>query len=201
MDGEVGAFREVLSQKTVGVLISAALPRAVQVAEVDLEIGGQRQALVIGKFFAVVPGQRAPQFSGQMLNLCRQRCDDGLRFLSAHLSQHNIARAPFDQRRNEAVLRTSDQVAFPMAGDRAVLDSGGPFPDRDRVFDLTETVSLQARVPKPADGACRPQMRKQLLLQNATGLNEQASVDRFVRHACALVIGMLTLQPARDLLG
>ena len=57
MDGEVGAFREVLSQKTVGVLISATLPWAVQVAEVDVEIGGQRQALVIGQFFAVVPGQ------------------------------------------------------------------------------------------------------------------------------------------------
>jgi len=38
------------------------------------------------------------------------------------------------------------------------------------------------------------------LLQNATGLDEQASVDRFMRRACALVVGMLTLQPARDLL-
>ena len=57
MDGEVGAFREVLSKKTVGVLIGATLPWAVRVAEVDVEIGGQRQALVIGQFFAVVPGQ------------------------------------------------------------------------------------------------------------------------------------------------
>lgn len=87
-----------------------------------------------------------------------------------------------------------------MAGGRAVLDGGGPFQDRDCIPDLTEHIPLQARVPGAADGACRPQMRKQLLLQNATGLDKQASVDRFVRHACALVIGMLTLQPARDLL-
>jgi len=88
-----------------------------------------------------------------MLNLCRQRCDDGLRFLAAHLSQHNIARAPFDQRHNEAVLRTSDQVALPMARDRAVLDSSGPFPDRNRILNLTVPFPLQARMPILADGA------------------------------------------------
>ena len=68
MDGEVGAFREVLAQETVSVLVGAALPRigrqsllaamrgAVRVAEVDVEFGGQGQAPVIGQFFAAVPG-------------------------------------------------------------------------------------------------------------------------------------------------
>ena len=69
VDGEVGAFREVLAQEPVGVFVGAALPRAVGIAEVDVEIGGQCQALVIGKLLAAVPGQRAAQLSGQMLDL------------------------------------------------------------------------------------------------------------------------------------
>lgn len=56
MDREVGAFREVLTQVTVGVLISAALPWAVRVAEVDVEVGGQCQALVIGQFLCAILG-------------------------------------------------------------------------------------------------------------------------------------------------
>src|SRR5437588_12869661 len=36
VDAEVGAFREVLTQQPIGVLVSAALPRALRVAEVDL---------------------------------------------------------------------------------------------------------------------------------------------------------------------
>ena len=46
--GQVGALREVLAQKTVGVLVGAALPGTVGVAEVHLKVGGQRQALVVG---------------------------------------------------------------------------------------------------------------------------------------------------------
>jgi hypothetical protein len=43
-------------------------------------------------------------------------------------------------------------------------------------------------------------MRKKVLLQNASRLDEQASVDRLMGHAGGLVIGMGTLQPACDLL-
>jgi len=45
-----------------------------------------------------------------------------------------------------------------------------------------------------------PQMREKLLLQNAACLDEQASVDRLVRHATTLVLWMLPFQPACDLL-
>ncbi len=96
-----------------------------------------------------------------------------LRFLAADLGEHDVACALFNERGDEAVLRTSDQVAVPMAGGRAVLDGGGPFQDRDCIPDLTEHIPLQARVPGAADGACRPQMRKQLLLQHATGLENR----------------------------
>ena len=35
--GQVGFLREVLSQQPVGVLVGAALPRALRIAEVDLD--------------------------------------------------------------------------------------------------------------------------------------------------------------------
>jgi hypothetical protein len=37
--GEIGAFGEVLAEQTVGVLVGAALPRAVRVGEIDGQSG------------------------------------------------------------------------------------------------------------------------------------------------------------------
>ena len=156
---------------------------------------------MIGQFFATVPGQREAKLSRQMLDLCGKGSHDSLRFFAAHLGKHDIAGAPFDQRGDEAVLRARDEIAFPVAGDGAVLDGGRTFPDRDRILDLTKPVALQAGMTGAADGACCPQVRQQLFLQHTAGLDKQASVDRLVRHARALVIRMLALQPTRDLLG
>src|SRR3712207_6948231 len=41
------AFREVLPQQTVGVLVRAALPRAVRIAEVDLHAGVDPQSCML----------------------------------------------------------------------------------------------------------------------------------------------------------
>jgi hypothetical protein len=41
----------------------------------------------------------------------------------------------------------------------------------------------------------------QFFFQYSLRLNEQATVDRFVRHAQALVIGILGLQPSGNLFG
>ena len=43
-------------------------------------------------------------------------------------------------------------------------------------------------------------MLQQLLFQRSTGLNEQASVNGFVGHAPAFIIGVLGFQPAGNLL-
>src|SRR6266852_7497178 len=47
----------------------------------------------------------------------------------------------------------------------------------------------------------RPQVVHQLLFQHSTRLNEETTVDGFVGHAQALVIGILGLQPSGNLLG
>src|SRR5665647_1794644 len=55
---QIGSFREVLSQQTIGVLVRPALPRALRIAEVNVNVGRQRKSPMIGQFLAPVPGQR-----------------------------------------------------------------------------------------------------------------------------------------------
>src|SRR6478735_7778416 len=63
MHRQVGAVRKVLSQQTIGVLIRAALPRALRVAEVDIDVGRQGKSSMIRKLLAPVPSQRFVQLS------------------------------------------------------------------------------------------------------------------------------------------
>ena len=55
-----------------------ALPRALRVAEVDLDTGGDRELGVLGHLFALVPRQRLPQMGGEALHRGRQCDADGL---------------------------------------------------------------------------------------------------------------------------
>src|SRR5439155_24254619 len=59
---------------------------------------------------------------------------------------------------------------------------------------------LVPRVPRAADGTARPEMRLQVLLEDAARLHEQAAIDRLVRHLVSLVPGIGVLQPAGNLL-
>lgn len=61
---EVDAVREVPAQQAVGVLIAAALPGAVRVAEVDLRAGIDGEVSVLAHLLALIPGQRAAQALG-----------------------------------------------------------------------------------------------------------------------------------------
>src|SRR5215208_952747 len=58
---QVRPLREVLPQQPVRVLVRAALPRAVRIAEVHLHTGVDPQPGVHAHFRTLVPGQRPPQ--------------------------------------------------------------------------------------------------------------------------------------------
>src|SRR5215475_15011418 len=47
---QVGALWKVLSQQAVGVLVRPALPRALRIAKIDVDVGRQRKATMIRKF-------------------------------------------------------------------------------------------------------------------------------------------------------
>jgi hypothetical protein len=66
---QISALRKVLSQQTIGVFIRPALPRALRIAEVNIDVGRQRKLSMIRKFLAPVPGQRLIQFARQLFCL------------------------------------------------------------------------------------------------------------------------------------
>ena len=80
-----------------------------------------------------------------------------------------------------------------------ILNLGGPLADGDHIEDMPlstlRVVALGATHPPRST-----QLRRQLLLQHAAGLDEEAAIDRFVRYLHVLVGWELLLQPAGDLL-
>ena len=63
MHRQVSSFWKVLSQQTVGVLIRPTLPRTLPIAEVNVDVGRQREASMIRKFLAPV---RVSDFYGSL---------------------------------------------------------------------------------------------------------------------------------------
>src|SRR3981081_3979107 len=61
---QIGTFREVLAQQPVGVLVGAALPRTLRIAEVDLHASVDLQAGVLGHLGPLIPGQRPAELLG-----------------------------------------------------------------------------------------------------------------------------------------
>ncbi len=75
---QVGSLREILSEQTIGIFIGSALPRALRIAEVNINVGRKLEALVIRKLLAAIPGQRFIQFTRQLLRLFDQGRYDAL---------------------------------------------------------------------------------------------------------------------------
>jgi hypothetical protein len=65
VQGQIGSVGQVLSQQPVGVFVRAALPWRPGIAEVDLDVRGEGQPLVVGQFLAPIPGQGLVEFARQ----------------------------------------------------------------------------------------------------------------------------------------
>lgn len=75
---EVRALGEVLAKQAVGVLVASALPRALRIAEVDVETGVDPKLRVLRHLGALIPGQRASQFRRQPTDRPGDGIQDGL---------------------------------------------------------------------------------------------------------------------------
>ena len=93
-----------------------------------------------------------------------QRGDDRIGVFAGHFYQRDKTRVAFHQRGDVAVLGTANQIALPMTRDGAVFDFRWPFPDRDRVDNLTTAVPTGTRMPRAAYTPLGSQVRNQLLL-------------------------------------
>ena len=52
---EIYPLREILSKQPIGVLVAAALPGTAWITEINLHVGGNREALVIRHLLAAIP--------------------------------------------------------------------------------------------------------------------------------------------------
>src|SRR5690606_40564612 len=87
---EVGAFGEVLAQQPVGVLVAGPLPRAVRIAEEDVDIVVDAYLCVVGHLGALVPGERLAQLLGQGGDSRGDRVAHGLGSVSCKRQTHLI---------------------------------------------------------------------------------------------------------------
>src|SRR5215207_8092145 len=141
--GEARSLREVLAKQAVGVLVRAPLPGALGVAEVDLDPGLDREAPVLRHLRALIPGERAAK-------LGRQGCDARLERLAdldgaAPLGQRDelaVTGLALDQGRDRVRARPDQQVAFPVAGDRAVFDLRRALGDHHHPAELALALAL-----------------------------------------------------------
>jgi len=69
MHRQVGALWKVLSQQAIGILVRPALPRALRVAKIDIDVGCHSKAPMIRQFLPPVPGQGLVQLFWQLLRL------------------------------------------------------------------------------------------------------------------------------------
>ena len=86
-----------------------------------------------------------------------------------------------------------------MPRDSTVLDLRWAFTDWDCIFDLAQPKTLFGGMSGPPDRAGTAQAVLQFLLQNPTGLNIEAAVDRYVGHAVLLFVRVLPFEPTGDL--
>jgi hypothetical protein len=67
-----------------------------------------------------------------------------------------------------------------VARNRAILDLGRALADGDGIDDLAAPLTARAALLGPPDHPSRSQMSNEFLLEHASSLNEEASVDSFV---------------------
>lgn len=151
--GEVGSLGQVLAQKAISVLVTAALPRRVRVGEVDLQPGGLLNPRVVEHLVALIPGQGPSQPDGKRSESADQGVPDRLgAMVTCEPDQDGEPSLAFHQGGDRGPLAgADDQVALPMSGLSARLDSGGPLPDRLDVRGL-----LQGTLVGPAAAAAMP---------------------------------------------
>src|SRR5262245_51122618 len=104
-------------------------------------------------------------------------------------------------RGDRAVAAAKQQVSFPVTGHRTISHFRWSLADVDGVTELPAAVVVRTSPPRTADRPPHAQVCSQLPLQRAPRLHKQRRIDGLVRHLELRLSGMLTTEPARDLLG
>src|ERR1700731_3073293 len=107
-------------------LVFSFEPRCQGITEVDLDVGGNREALVGMHLFALIPGQGASQLLRQLADVLGKRSNNSRRVLAGDLDEHREAGIALDEGSDVRVVRSGKKVSFPMPRHSAILNLGGP---------------------------------------------------------------------------
>src|SRR6202021_1983126 len=98
---------------------------------------------------------------------------DRLGVFVGHLCQHHVTGMTLDQGRDIAVLRTGQQIAFPMARHRSIFNCCRALTDRDGILDLSPSIAVKTCLFRSTDRALRSKMAKKLFLKHSPSLNKE----------------------------
>ncbi|EDP61036.1 Integrase, catalytic region [alpha proteobacterium BAL199] len=214
---KVCALREVLSQQAVGVFVGSSLPRAVRIAEVDLDACIDLQVNMLGHLDTLVPGQRpaelfrqghdradngVPNRLGTMASERRPVLHTWRAAVVRHarqVQQHCEPCRALDEGADGRTAQPEDKVSLPVSRDGSVSDFRRTLADHDLGRDEGLASSPRARSRHPQSPP-RAQASRQLAPQCAPALNEERLVDGFVADAHGLVVREVEPQAASDLL-
>mgnify|MGYP001574683892 CR=1 FL=1 len=159
---QVRALRQVLAQQPVGVLLGAALPRAVRIGKEHSDVEPLRQARVLGHLFPAIVGQGFAQRCGHVPELLSASLSGTRRIRPLHPGQEDQAGRPLHQGADGRPITGSlDEIAFPVAGHRASPHFGRAFGNRRHMGDLAPSLhppAPEASAPCAPDGV-RPAVR------------------------------------------
>src|SRR5262245_51138328 len=218
MLAEVCALREILTKQSVGVLVRAALPWALRIAEIDRKPCVDAQPRVLSHLCALVPRQRAAQMFGQRRDRGGDRVTDcfssvpgergtildpklfAVSFHARQMQQHREARRALYQGPDRGAVQTEDEIALPVPGNRAVLGFGRALADHDLWAHELLASRLRAS-PRDPQCAAGTQACNELTAQRTTALHVKRLVDGLVGDAHGVIIGEIDAEPFGDLLG
>ncbi len=197
---QVRALGQVLAQQPIGVLIGAALPRAVRIGKEDLDREPLGQALVLGHLFAPIIGQRFAQQGGHMPEFLGEALAGTPRIRPLHPGQDDQACRPLHQRADgRPIAGPLDEVAFPVAGHRAGGHLGGALGNRRHMGDLAASICPPR--PRPTRLARLTQRRQQFAPQGSAGQHIQPRIDGLGREVFLHVVRIRASEAPGNLLG
>jgi len=172
VEREIRSLRHVLTKQAVGVLVGAALPGAVGVAEVDLDTGVDRESLVARHLPALVPGDTPLQLLGERRDGRLHRGVDLLGFTPiGEMQEHDEARRALNEGADSGtVIRALNEVTLPVARHGPIVRLGGSIGDHDLSRNRSATLDAGSWA---AFCTARPKTTGELTTELASGFDEE----------------------------
>lgn len=195
---QIRAFGQVLSDKHVDVLVTAALPGAVWIAEVDFDARIGCRPWLLCHRLALVVGQRLAHRLGNAAPLGRKAFQRRRGRGVHHLGKHHQARAVLDQHTQHshcrAVARPLDEITLPVPGKYPVAGFGRARMDAQHHRQLAPAVFAARTRNALALGAA--QTGNQVFAQLPAGHGVGIVVDGLVRDGALGIIRLHALECA-----